>query len=614
MGEILSPAWRKTWLKCACAGVLATALLHGQTVSFFSQNQVNAGSNPVSFVIGDFNGDGIPDLAVTDEQAGTIAILLGIGNGFFRAPINQTVGAGPAAIVAGDFNGDGRLDLAVATPGSNSISLLLGNGNGTFRAGSNLAASGPTSLAADDFNGDGRLDLAVTNSVSGSVSIFLGNGNGTFRQALNFAVGSHPVSVAVGDFNGDGQADLAVANSNSDNVSLLLGNGNGTFQPARNSSAGQVPASIAVGDFNKDGKPDLVVANATGSSSTVSVLLGNGNGTFQNPRSFPAGQNPSFVRVADLNNDGNLDLIVADSSANTISVLLGLGDALFKSAQPFVAGNAPAWVDVLDFNGDGKLDLIVANSLSNTLSILINTTGVAAPPTIGAVVNASSYASGAVAPGEMVIIFGSNLGPSQLVGLQLTASGLVSTSLAQTEVLFDNVPAPLVYVSAGQVSAIVPYEVAGHANTQMIEQNNGQSSATLSIPVSDSAPGLFTANASGTGPGVILNQDQSVNSPSNPAAKGSVIVLYGTGAGQTNPPGVDGLLAAAPLPQPQLHVTATVDGMDAEVMYAGGAPGLVAGVIQVNVLLPENISSGAVPVLLRIGNASSQPGVTVMVH
>src|ERR1700690_1183399 len=110
MGEILSPGWRKTWLRCACAGVLATTLLPGQAVSFFSQNQVKAGSNPVCFVIGDFEGDGIPDLAVTDQQAGTIATLLGLGNGVFRAPINQTVGAGPLATVAGDFNGDGKLD------------------------------------------------------------------------------------------------------------------------------------------------------------------------------------------------------------------------------------------------------------------------------------------------------------------------------------------------------------------------------------------------------------------------------------------------------------------------------------------------------------------------
>lgn len=606
----------RRWLNILGSALLSAVALPAQNVSFFQQNQIPAGSNPVSFLIGDFNGDGIPDLAVADQQAASIRVLLGVGNGFFLAPLSQNVGAGPVALVAGDFNNDGRLDLAVASLASNTISILLGNGNGTFHTMPDLPGSGPLALVAADFDADGGLDLAVVNSTTGSVSVFLGNGTGTFRPALNFAVGSRPVSLCAGDFNNDGFTDLAVANTTSNNVSLLLGNGNGIFRPALNFSAGQAPASIAAGDFNRDGRLDLAVANASGVSGTVSVLLGNGNATFRPPLSFPAGPNPAYLKIADLNDDGIPDLAVIHSGSSSISVLLGLGNGFFQIAQSIPVGRAPVWVDALDVNSDGKLDLLVADSLSNAMLVLVNATAVPNQPAINknSVVNAASYASGTLAPGEMITIFGSNLGPTQLVGLQLNASGLVADTLAATQVFFDALAAPLVYARSDQVSAIVPYEITGQKNTRVMLQHNGQTSATVTIPVAASVPGLFTTDASGKGPGVVLNQDFSVNSAANPAPQGSIVLLYGTGEGQTNPPGLDGTLAGETLPKPVLPVAVTIDGQDAEVLYAGAAPGLVAGVLQVNVRLPGGIHSGAVPVVLRIGQASSQSGVTVSVQ
>jgi uncharacterized protein (TIGR03437 family) len=233
----------------------------------------------------------------------------------------------------------------------------------------------------------------------------------------------------------------------------------------------------------------------------------------------------------------------------------------------------------------------------------------------GGIVNAASFAAGGVAPGEIATLFGSQIGPAALTGLRLTGAGRVETVLAETRILFDGVAAPLLYVSANQGSAIVPYAVAGRATTQVQVEYRGVRSPAVSVAVAPSAPGLFTLNASGGGPGAFLNQDYSVNSASNPAARGSAVILFATGEGQTNPPGADGKLAADPLPAPLLPVSVTIGGQPAAVLYAGGAPGLVAGVLQVNVRIPEGVTPGpAVPVGLTVGNASSQSGVTLAVR
>ena len=199
-------------------------------------------------------------------------------------------------------------------------------------------------------------------------------------------------------------------------------------------------------------------------------------------------------------------------------------------------------------------------------------------PAVEAVINSARYGTGAVAPGEVISLFGTGLGPVAGVPLSLTPTGLVNTTLGGTQVLFDGIPAPLIYVRADQVSAIVPYFIGdGRANTRVAVQYNGQTSAVFTLPVAGSAPALFTADASGRGQGAILNEDGSVNSLSNPAAKGSVVVLYGTGAGATNPPGVDGKLATDALPRPTVPVAGSVAGRDAQVRYAGAGAGGVAG-------------------------------------
>jgi uncharacterized protein (TIGR03437 family) len=204
-----------------------------------------------------------------------------------------------------------------------------------------------------------------------------------------------------------------------------------------------------------------------------------------------------------------------------------------------------------------------------------------------AVVNAASEQAGPVSPGQIVVLYGDRLG---------TASG--------AQVSFDGKPAPIVYSSAGQVAAVVPYAVDGKAGTQVQVRNGSNVSDLVALPVAPSFPGVFA--------GAILNSDLSVNSDANPAAGGSAIVLYATGEGQTSPGGIDGLIANGPTyPKPVLPVSATIGGVPAEVLYAGAAPALIAGVMQVNVKVPAGLGPGDWPLVVSVGSAQSQAGITV---
>jgi len=211
------------------------------------------------------------------------------------------------------------------------------------------------------------------------------------------------------------------------------------------------------------------------------------------------------------------------------------------------------------------------------------------------VLNGASLLSGPVAPGEIVTLFGAALGPAS--------------------VLFDGTPAPILYAGPNQINLIAPYAIQSKASTQVQIMQGSQAVAQLQVPVVDTSPAIFAADGSGAGPGAILNQDYSLNSPSTPAVKGSAIMIFATGAGQTDPPGVDGQITAASYPKPLLPVSVQIGELQAQVLYAGAAPGLVAGMLQVNCVVPLNSPSGwTIPVVLTIGNTNSQPGVTVAVQ
>ena len=235
------------------------------------------------------------------------------------------------------------------------------------------------------------------------------------------------------------------------------------------------------------------------------------------------------------------------------------------------------------------------------------------------VVNVASYAGGGVAPGEIVTIFGRGMGPPELTPLRLAEDGRLATALADTSVLFNGIAAPLLYVSATQSSAVVPYSVAGKPTVAVNVEYRGVRSETLTLPVLPVRPGIFTASGSGAGQGAVLNEDGSFNSPENPAAKGSVIVIYATGEGLTDPAVAEGTIVSGAAPQPRQPVSVFFDDpaepgtiSPAEVLFAGGVSGSVAGLLQVNVRVPPWAPAGnAAPIYLQIGSEAAEAGVTV---
>jgi uncharacterized protein (TIGR03437 family) len=281
---------------------------------------------------------------------------------------------------------------------------------------------------------------------------------------------------------------------------------------------------------------------------------------------------------------------------------------LFLSVNNAAAGN---YSTTLKLSAPGGLSLFVPVNYSVAQGPWFTRFGFA---------NSASYVNDVVAPGEPFVIFGGDaFGPSTLAGPALDANGLVATTLGKTQVLFDGTPAPLFYsVNAngiGQVAGFAPFELSTKTQTNVQVVYNGVKSPAVTLFVLDAVPGLYTADSSGFGQGAILNQDLSVNSGHNPAAVGSVVVLYGGGAGQTSPAGRNGAFAGVggPLAQLKLPVKVFIDGIAAtNIQYAGPAPGLVEGVFQINVAIPAGVRSNAhVPVVVQVEDKQTQPAVTL---
>lgn len=310
----------------------------------------------------------------------------------FSTPNNLPAGDRSYSVALGDFNGDSKLDVVVANYGDENVSILLGNGTGSFGSATNFSVGtvdplGPISVFTGDFDGDGYLDLATANTNltafnSSNISILLGNGDGTFNTASN-----HPIpqvgllATALADLNDDGKPDLAAGSlaPGNDDVSVFLGNGDGTFDtPAFTYTIGQTTRALALGDFNEDGFTDLALVKS--GQTKVFIRFGTGTGSSGEPifanteTTFDVGSEPRSVTVADINGDGDLDLIVANSGSDNISLLLGNGAGGFDAAINYSVGDGSRSVAVGDVNGDNKLDFVVANENGDNISVLLNTT------------------------------------------------------------------------------------------------------------------------------------------------------------------------------------------------------------------------------------------------
>ena len=537
-----------------------------------------------------------PYTATASTQSGnTTWLSISPSGGLNTASTSSlTVSVNQAGLAVGNYNGTISL---VSSGGTQTVPVTLvvsttGTGGGTS---GNVTLS-PTSMTFNYTQGGtvpGGQGFNVTTSSGNGTSI-------SYSVASTTATGGNWLQTNVTSGFTPGAVNVVL---NSSVVSALSpGTYTGTVTVSPN---GGSPSTVSV---------SLVVQGLPTVSATPLTI----NLTYQAGSTV----NPSAV-IQVSGSAANLSFTATPSSAGFLQVSPASGTTGNNGATVNV-NVTPTGLTAGTYQGT----VVIAGTSGATGSSTVNVTlTVTAPlPTISAVVNSASGTAGPVSPGEIVSIYGpaaNPIGPSPAVSFTLS-NGVVPTTLGGVQVLFNGIPAPLLAVSSTQINAVVPYNVAGVFAPYVQVKYQGQSSNAFSLTAAATAPGLFTQNQSGSGPGAILNQDNSVNGPSHPAAKGSVIVLYGTGEGATSPASTAGTVTCSSctvsqLPVPLLPVTVTfVDSNNARYpanyLYAGEAPGLVAGVIQVDAVVPANVPSGTLQVIVGVGGATSQAGVTVTVQ
>jgi hypothetical protein len=333
--------------------------------------------NPSAFTLGDFNGDGIADIAAA-IGTGAVSVLLGHGDGTFGSQIVTPIGDIPKSIASGDLNHDGRLD--VVTVGSNEVAVLLGRGAGSFvKAQVYESTSTHYTVAIADFDGDGHLDLVLPVTCSPFpnpqtwLEILLGRGDGTFSNRISYDTAPTCLEgIAVADINGDRAADLVTSP-----FSFLLGKGDGSFMPETINSKASGGSLLGLGDWNGDSKLDL----ASSSANWVAVHLGDGHGNFGSSELYRTGLEPHSLSLADLDQNGVLDVATADAFSyhgggafpSSVGVLLGAGDGTFLARidNQNLTGLHYAAAAV-DLNGDGWPDLVTRDT-GSSIAVLLGT-------------------------------------------------------------------------------------------------------------------------------------------------------------------------------------------------------------------------------------------------
>jgi hypothetical protein len=328
--------------------------------------------------VADVNRDGRPDAIVIGPNGsfGRVGVCLGNGLGALGAPTYFNTAANPVAVAVGDLNLDASPDLAVAC-GSGYVSVLIGNGAGNFMPSPSgdvfLAGEIPSAIAIGDFYPDGIPDLATADEATNEVGLLMGGGGGDFSLTDLVLDELGPRAIAAADVNRDGQVDIITANHSSNDVTVLY-NGNGVFGPFFTGPfVGLAPTAVAAGDFNRDGVPDLAVTHETTSVDQVAVLLGGGDGLSLMPAvNYPTPDIPQAVAVSDVDKDGVDDLVVVSRSANLVSVLMGTGTGTFAPRVDYATGTLPGGVAIGDLNLDGRPDILVSNATSANTSVLLN--------------------------------------------------------------------------------------------------------------------------------------------------------------------------------------------------------------------------------------------------
>jgi uncharacterized protein (TIGR03437 family) len=506
--------------------------------------------------------------SVQNSPGGNWLVAKSAGNG--ATPGSFTVGVGDYSnLVPGDYNG--------------SVTIVSGASNSPVTVPVKLTVLPAASLTVSP-------NAFTINQVVGGTSIA--------RQDLSLASGTTSQSFNTIATTNNGGPWLAVSTAQGTTPTTITAIINSTGL-----GVGQYTGAITIVPSSGVAQAVMITLNVL-SSAPLSATAG------QLIFTVPQGGSSPPPQALTVNSGASLS-VSASAATQTGGSWLSVNPANGATPLNLSVSVNPIGLQPGDYGG--SITITPSNPGVAALTIPVSLVVTQSGPTITAVTNAASYSPGPVSPGEIVTIFGSDIGPSTLAPLRITDGGTLDTNLGGTQVFFDGYPAPLIYSSATQVSAIVPYEIAGAQTTSMLVQYQGARSANTTVAVLLSLPGIFTIDASGHGQGAIVNQDNTVNSSQNGADPGSVVSIYITGGGPTNPPSVDGTLATDARPT-ELPVKVQIAGEDADVLYAGSAPGEPSGVVQVNARIPADVPRGTnVAVVIIVGSANSQPGVTVAI-
>jgi uncharacterized protein (TIGR03437 family) len=612
----------------------------------------NSGATPGNFTIGVNTAgltpgtyDGSVSVTPSNNPAQTIPVRLVVSN---TALLVVSPGSLVFSIPAGS-GGSSFQNLAVTstdgTPISFNVNASTSTGSSWLLASSSFGttasnltfSANPNGLAIGTYSGtititattpnvaDSPQTIAVTLNITPTATLTASATSLSFTQAIN---GSPPASQTLAVSSVGAPITFAA------NVTLFQGLNWLTVSPTNATATPSSPTTLTVtangsglgaGTYNgqialtSPGAASALVVNVTLTiSNAQTITISPASLT---PVSFQiGGPNPAPQTIAVSIAGGAA--VAFNASATTASG----GNWLFVApATGTTFGNVvvsvnPAGLPAGTYQGTVSITVAGATNSPITLPIALTVSPAAVVgPTVTGIQNAASSVPTSLAPGLNIVIYGLNMGPATLVTYQVGANGALLTTLTGTQVTFDGIPAAIIYTSSLQVSVMVPYEIAGRISSAMVVSYNGVPSTPLQLRVTDSAPGIYSANSTGSGQGSILNENFSVNSPANPEATGHYIQIYGTGEGQTSPQGSDGLITSTQrvLPLPNLPVAVTIGGLSiptSDIAYAGEAPLNVSGVIQVNAKIPAGVGPGPVPVVMIVGGVPSQANLTVSVR
>jgi hypothetical protein len=355
----------------------------GDDGSVLTEKSILDASHLADLAAGDFDGNGIGDLAYTNRSRSVVSILLGTPSGRLLPGPSFLTGAGPGRLIVTVHSGDRRQGIVVANEIGNSLTNVRREPRGLIGVAVAVSAIGRLSdAAAADFNGDGHLDLAMVGDESGRLEIHLGMGNGHFQATPSYPVGMTPRAIATGDWDGDGRADMAIADFGADRVAILYGNGKGGLSVPVLIAAGSGPNAILHGDFGGPIGRDLAVANRL--SEDITILHGDGDGRFAAGPSFPVGLRPTFLFSGDVDGDGDEDLVTGNRQYETITILPREGKGYGESYNRVLA-DSPQPSAAADLDGDGKPELVVTDGAGDKVMVLKGNNANFAPVTTIAV-------------------------------------------------------------------------------------------------------------------------------------------------------------------------------------------------------------------------------------